>query len=115
MSGILKILPIMSVAFLLCVASIGCAAPSLKSIAASPGKVSLAVNTTQQLTITATYTKGNTKNVTAQNTFKSSNEKIATVSKGGLIKGVAAGSASITASYTEGKVTKTVTVPVTVK
>ncbi len=115
MNKILKILAIMSLASLLVVASVGCAAPSLKSLAASPDKVNLVVNGTQQLTITATYTEGSPKNVTSISTFKSSNEKVATVTKGGLIKGIAAGSATITVSYTEGGVNKTVTVPVIVK
>ncbi len=87
----------------------------LKSIAASPDKVSLTVKGTQQLTTTATYTDGTRKNVTAKSTYKSSNTKIATVTKGGLITGIAAGSSTITASYTEGKITKTVTISVTVK
>jgi uncharacterized protein YjdB len=77
--------------------------------------VSLARNATQQLTITASYTKGASKTVTATSTYKSSSATIATVSTGGLVKGIAAGSATITVSYTEGGVNKTVTVPVSVK
>ena len=105
----------MSLVSLLVVVILGCATHSLKSIAPSLSKLSLVVNASQQLTISATYTKGSGKNVTALSIYKSSNDKIATVAKGGLVKGVAAGSASITVSYTEGKVTQTVTVPVTVK
>ena len=115
MSKILKIIAITSLASLLVVVSVGCAASSLKSITASPDKVSLSANATQQLTITATYTKGGGNNVTTTSTFKSSDEKIATVTGGGLVKGIAAGSATITVSHAEGKVTKTVTIPVTVK
>jgi uncharacterized protein YjdB len=115
MIKILKIIAIITLTFLLVGVSVGCAASSLKSIIASPNNISLAVNATQQLTITATYTNGSLKNVTVPSTYKSSNEKIATVTKTGLVKGIAKGSASITVSYSEGNVTKTVMVPVTVR
>ena len=115
MGRILRILAITGLASLLVVASVGCAATALSSIKASPSTVSLTANATQQLTITASYTKGATKTVTTTSTYSSSNVKIATVTTGGLVKGIAAGSATITVSYKEGTVTKTVTVPVTVK
>lgn len=115
MSKTLRILAITGLAFLLVVTLVGCAAATLQSIKASPSTVSLALNATQQLTVTASDTKGASKNVTATSTYKSSSATIATVTTGGLVKGIAAGSASITVSYAEGKVTQTVTVPVTVK
>lgn len=114
MTKIVKIIVIISLACLLVGVSIGCAAPSLKSLIAYPGKVSLTDNATQQLNITATYTKGSSKSVTATSMYQSSNEKIATVTKDGVVKGVAIGSADIAVSHSEGGVTKTVTVPVTV-
>ena len=43
------------------------------------------------------------------------NGRIATVTEGGLVKGIAIGSASITVSYPYGKQSRTVTIPVTVK
>jgi uncharacterized protein YjdB len=93
----------------------GCATTAqLKSIAASPNTISLSVNATHQLTITATDTKGKTETVTTTCTYSSSNQQIVTVSAGGLVKGVAAGSANISVSYTKDKVTKIITVPVTV-
>jgi len=51
MNKILKILAIMSLASLLVVASVGCAAAALQSIKASPSTVSLAKNATQQLNL----------------------------------------------------------------
>jgi len=112
---IVAALGIVLIVALLGATAVGCTTSTVKSIAASPNKISLAVKGTQQLTITATDTKGKTENVTAKCTYKSNNEKLATVSKGGLVTGVAAGSANVTVSYTKDKVTKTVTVPVTVK
>ncbi len=68
-----------------------------------------AINATQQLTINAIYKKpstnnatgiGRTEDVTAKSIYRSSNEKIATVTSGGLVQGVAVGSANITVYYT---------------
>ena len=98
----------------------------------------ITVNSTQQLTVYAIYkntttsnttTIGRSEDVTANCTYQSSNDKIATVTSGGLVQAVARGSANITTSYTaspgsanissaaQGKVpiTVTVTVPVTVR
>lgn len=96
--------------------AIGTAAPAvtLESIAASPSSVSLNVDGTQQLTVTATYSDASEADVTADATYVSDNETVATVSTGGLITGVAEGSAAVTVSYTEGGITKTDTVSVTV-
>jgi uncharacterized protein YjdB len=85
-----------------------------KSITASPNTVSLAVKATQSLKITASVDI-KVEDVTATSTYKSDNGKIAAITAGGLITGVAAGTATITVSYTRDKVTKTATVPVTVK
>lgn len=120
MANIFKVLAVVGVVALATVMFAGCttsatAAPSLKSIASSPRKISLSSNATQQLTITATYTKGPPQNVTTKSTYKSSSQKRASVTPAGLIKGGIAGSTTITVSYTEGTVTRTVEVPVTVK
>ena len=85
-----------------------------KSITASPNTVSLAVKATQSLKIAASVDI-KVEDVTATSTYKSDNGKIAAITAGGLITGVAAGTATITVSYTRDKVTKTATVPVTVK
>jgi len=89
-------------------------AVALESIAASPESVSLDVDETQQLTVTATYSDASTADVTAEASYESSDTSVATVSTGGLITGVAEGSATVTVSYTEDEITKTTTVPVTV-
>jgi uncharacterized protein YjdB len=112
---ILKILAITGLASLSVVGSLGCGAAVLQSIKASPSTLSLSANATQQLTITASDSKGISKTVTTISSYSSSNMKIATVTTGGLVKGIVAGSATITVSYREGTVTKTVTVPVTVE
>lgn len=65
-----------------------------------------AVGQTQQLNISAMYTKGNSngtgisKDVTNNCTFRSSNDQIATVSLTGIVRGVATGTAYITVTYT---------------
>jgi uncharacterized protein YjdB len=74
-----------------------------KSITASPNTVRLASVDIK------------VEDVTATSTYNSDNGKIAAITAGGLITGVAAGTATITVSYTRDKVTKTATVPVTVK
>ncbi len=113
----LEVLAILGVIISLCVATVGCegAGAFLKSIAVSPEEVILTVNASQQLSVTATYTKGEPKSVTAECSYESSNGGIATVTEGGLVKGIALGSASITVSYPYGKQSRTVTIPVTVK
>jgi hypothetical protein len=87
---------------------------TLESISAVPESVSLNVGGTQQLTVTATYSDATTANVTATASYVSSVSSVATVSNAGLITAVAEGSATITVSYTEGGVTKTDIVSVTV-
>ncbi|MDO8717038.1 MAG: Ig-like domain-containing protein, partial [Dehalococcoidales bacterium] len=112
--------------------------PSLANVGEVDMPPSFAPNATRQLTIYAIYkntiiTNNATKatrieDVTANSTYKSSNDKVATVTSGGFIRAVAPGEAKITASYTvvpgsanisspaQGKVpvTVTVTVPVSV-
>ncbi len=112
--------------------------PSLGNVGEVYMPPNFAPNATRQLTIYAIYkniinTNNATKatrieDVTANSTYKSSNDKVATVTSGGFIRAVAPGEANITASYTvvpgsanissaaQGKVpiTVTVTVPVSV-
>ena len=114
---ILEVLTILGVAISLCVVSVGCASAGafLKSIAVSPEEVILTINATQQLAVTATFTKGSPEMVAAECIYESSSVEIATVTEGGLVKGIAPGSASITVSYPYGKQIRTVTIPVTVE
>jgi hypothetical protein len=113
---IIKVLAIVGLASLLVVASVGCKTTyTLQAIITSPKTVNLDPNAIQQLTITAGYDQGASINVTTGCTFRTSEAAIATVTTTGLIKGIAAGSTKITVSYTENRVTKTITIPVTVK
>ena len=86
----------------------------LVSIAASPTPVTMPIGETQQLTITATYDDASTADVTGTSTYVSDDETVATVSTGGLITAVGAGSATVSVSYTEGAITETATVAVTI-
>jgi uncharacterized protein YjdB len=90
---------------------------TLQSITVDPEEVTLGLNWTRQITVTAHYDKGNPKDVTKSCTYSSSDTKIATVSSTGLIKvgGLAAGSVTITVTYTEKDVTKTATIKVATK
>ena len=84
----------------------------LELIAASPDKIELYQPGTQQLDITVIYADGKTNNVTEKCTYESSDEGTITVSAGGGITGLLPGSAIITVTYTEGDVTKMISVPV---
>ena len=86
-----------------------CATPV--SIAVAPGNPTVPVNTTQQLTATGTNSDASTCDITDLVTWSSSTIANATVSAGGLVKGVAAGSATITATL--GSVTGSTSVTVT--
>jgi hypothetical protein len=90
-------------------------APTLQSFVVSPSSISsLAVNASQRLTATATYSDGTVQDVTANTTWTTG--AVATASVGtvdlakGQVVGVAAGSTFVTANY--GILTQTV--PVTV-
>jgi len=83
---------------------------TVQSIAVAPTNVSVPAGMTQQLTVTATYSDGTTKDVTAQATYQSAQENITTVSAGGLITGVAVGNTTISVKFGD----KTVSVPITV-
>lgn len=86
---------------------------TLESISAEPESVSLLVDETEQLVVTATYSDASEADVTAEATYESSDTSVATVSAG-LITAVAEGSATVTVSYTEAEITRTDTVSVTV-
>lgn len=83
--------------------------PQLRNFGLEYVPPGVTVNTTQQLTVYAIYknlTAGNatkavrTEVVTANSTYRSSNEKVATVTSSGLVKAIAIGAANVTISYT---------------
>lgn len=85
--------------------------PVLLNIALTPTVLPLLQPAqTQQLTATGSYSDTSTKNLTATATWKSASPTIATVSSGGLVTGLAVGSAIISA--TVGQVTTSVPVDV---
>jgi hypothetical protein len=90
-------------------------APVVESIVADPASVDLAGKATMQLRVTAIYNNEYEEVVTFQSRYTSQDTKIATVSVGGMVTAVAAGTTNIDISYTLGKITKTLTVPVSVK
>ncbi len=75
--------------------------PVLVSMAITPANPSIALDNTQQLTATGTYSDGSTQNLTTTATWSSSNTAIATVSNNtgsqGLATSVAQGTTTITA------------------
>ena len=88
--------------------------PTLVSIALTPSPVNLPVGSTQTMTVTGTYDFGPTKNLTADSTLALANVTPAgavTVS-GAVVTGVAAGTATLTATHTaSGKVSPPSTSP----
>ncbi|MBA7579446.1 hypothetical protein ES708_21317 [subsurface metagenome] len=92
----------------------------LTSIEVIPSTMSLAEEDSNvinliYLIVTANYDYGPSKTIALRNcTYESSNTNIATVGHTGVISGIFNGSATITVSYTEGEVTKSDTIDVTV-
>jgi len=88
-----------------------CATPV--SIAVTPANPTVPVNTTQQLVATGTNSDASTCDVTDLVTWSSSTIANATVSAGGLVKGVTAGSSTVTATLgsVAGSTSVTVTAP----
>jgi len=88
-------------------------APTLVSIAVTPGSATIGVNATQQFTATGTFSDNSTKDVTTQSTWTSSNTGVATVGAGtGLATGVAGGG-PVTITATDGTVKGTAQLTVT--
>ena len=86
---------------------------TLSEITVKEVAYSLNANETGSYVVTAKYTDGTTKDVTSSAIATSSNSSVATASAG-TITAVAEGSAKITISYTEGGVTETAEINVTV-
>ena len=85
--------------------------PTLTSISVTPTTPSVAVGSTKQMTATGTYDDGKTKNITGSVSWSSDDDSEATVSDGGLVTGVAAGTVSVTA--TSGTISGSTSVTVT--
>jgi plastocyanin len=92
----------------------GAEVPVYTSLALTPAAPSLVVGGTAQLAATPLDQFGTAMAGLPAPTFASSDSATATVSAAGLVTGVNAGTATITASLTAGGVTKTATATVTV-
>jgi uncharacterized protein YjdB len=91
--------------------TVSAVAPTLSSIAISPDPASVAAGSTLQLTVTGTYSDSTTQNLTSTSTFVSGTPSVATVtSPGGLVTGLLAGTATITATNGGKTATRDVTV-----
>ncbi len=89
--------------------------PAVNGLVSLPNPVSGTVAGSQQLAITGQRVDSSSNDVTAGCTYSTSNAAVATVSSGGLVSFVGAGSCNITATYTSlGATTAVVIVPVTV-
>lgn len=73
--------------------------PGLSSVAISPATVAVSTGKAQQLAAVATFSDGSTQDVTTQATWSSADTSTLTVSTSGLITGVAAGKAAVSAQY----------------
>jgi uncharacterized protein YjdB len=71
--------------------------PTLTAITVTPSTPSITVGATQQMVATGTFNDGSTSALTSV-TWSSSDSTVASVSSGGLVTGVKAGTASITAA-----------------
>ena len=89
---------------------------SLTSIEVSPASINIYVGNSSTInSITAFYNDGSNASIALSfATYQSSNTNIATVNDNGLITGVSTGTAVITVTYTEGGITKTDMIGVTV-
>ena len=95
------------------VLTVNSAGSNLTAITVSPSNSSFPVNTTQQMTATGSYSDGSSRDLTALVTWTSSTIANATVDISGSVKGIAAGSATITATLgsVSGSTSVTVTNP----
>jgi uncharacterized protein YjdB len=91
----------------------GGAAANLTSIMIAPANPLIAINTVQQLTATGTYSDGSSADLTSLVTWSSSPLSVAIVNANGAVTGIAAGSATITATLNSvsQSTTATVTAP----
>src|SRR4029077_20057769 len=73
---------------------------TLVSIAVTPANPSIAKGRTQQFTATGTFSDNSTQNLTAQVTWASATQGVATINAGGLATGVGTGTSNISATLT---------------
>ena len=71
---------------------------SLVSISITPANPFLVLGTLQQFTATGTFSDGSSQNITASVTWASSNDSLASISRGGLATALALGSLTISAT-----------------
>lgn len=88
---------------------VGAGATNTTTIAVTPGTATVAHGLTQRLTVNATE-NGGTENVTTSATYSSSAPSIATVDGNGLVTTIAAGTATITATFHGSTGTSVITV-----
>lgn len=86
------------------------ARPTVASLAIAPTSPTATVGDETQLTATATLTPTGTKDVTLASAWTSSDPGVATVSQSGVVTGVTAGTATITAKYAGQTATASLTV-----
>lgn len=87
-----------TVGSLAAVSSISVPAATLQSLTTSPSASSIQVTQTVQLSLTGSYSDGGNRAVTSGATWSSSNTAVAIVDQSGLVRGVAPGSAIVSAS-----------------
>jgi len=115
-SGSRRLVLATGIAILLCLTWAGCSGffinPSISSIYISPPSSTISVNNTVQLNATAIYSDGSQNPISGSSVgWSSSDDTIATVtSPGGLVTGMATGTATITVSSQGVTATGTVTV-----
>jgi hypothetical protein len=83
---------------------------TLTSIAIGPNPAAVDVGFTLQLAVTGTFSDSSTLDLTGEASFISSTTSVATVSAGGLVTGVAAGTSTVTATARGKTATRDVTV-----
>ncbi len=84
--------------------------PTLQALTIVPSTVALIPSGTAQLAATGSFDDGSQQNLTSASTWTSTNTNAATVSGGGLVTGIASGTATIQAAY--GGMSATATVDV---
>jgi len=84
--------------------------PSLTSIEVTPETASIVIDSTQQFTVTGTYSDGSTADLTESVTWTSSNPDVAIITASGLATGVSKGTVTITAASNGVTDTATLTV-----
>ena len=84
--------------------------PTLTTITVTPVTPSVPINQTVQMTATGTYDDGSVKNITGSVSWSLSPASFATITSGGLLKGMAQGSTTLNASSANITGSTTVTV-----